>query len=215
MLIYDGLEQGSDAWLKIRLGIPTTSSFGKIITPSGNKSGQFDKYLTECLTPYIFGRAQEFVKTKPMQRGNDLEPEAVEWYERYTGIKTKEVGFITTDDGTVGCSPDRLVGSNGLLEVKCPMENQHTVNLASGKIDPKYIPQVQGQLMLSGRDWCDWLSYHPDAPASLVRVEPDEDFQEELRRLLTDFTTKLVNQVNDMTARGIDLKMALPTRSEG
>ena len=214
MIIYDNktIPQGSDAWLKIRLGIPTTSSFAKIITPTGKKSSQFSKYLQECLTPYVFGRAQDIVKTPAMMRGNELEPQAVEYYEYYAKVKTQEVGFITSDDGMVGCSPDRFVGKDGLLEVKCPLENQHTINLASGKIDSKYIPQVQGQMLLSGRKWCDWMSYHPDAPASIVRIEPDLEYQEKLTELLDEFTAKLSNQVNDMKGKGIALRIELPKR---
>lgn len=212
MLIYDNLEQGSEAWLKIRLGIPTTSNFGKIITPTGRPSSQADKYLGECLTPYIFGRGQEFVKTHAMQRGNDLEPEAVAYYEHHTGVKTREVGFITSDCGRIGCSPDRLIGDDGLLEVKCPLENQHAQNVLSGKIDAKYIPQVQGQMLIAERSWCDWISYHPDAPASIVRVEADPEYQAKLADMLNTFVEKLGNQVADMKARGIPLKMELPTR---
>lgn len=212
MLIYDGLEQGSEAWLKIRLGIPTTSNFSKIITPTGRKSGQFDKYLNECLTPYVFGRAQEFIKTPAMQRGNDLEPEAVAYYEHHTGRKTKEVGFITTNCGRIGCSPDRFVGEDGLLEVKCPLENQHTINVSSGVIDSKYIPQVQGQMLVSGRKWCDWISYHPDAPASLVRVNADEEYQAQMSEYLNEFVTKLGNMVGDMASRKIPLAMEFPKR---
>lgn len=202
VLIYN-LEQGSDEWLKVRLGIPTTSNFGKIITPTGKKSDQYEGYLNELLGQLLAGKLEPQVKNAAMLRGNELEPYAVEYYEYHYGYRCKEVGFVTTKDGRIGCSPDRLIGQDGLLEVKCPMYKQHIKNLRSGVIDMKYYPQVQGQLLLTKRKWCDWMSYHPDIPASVVRVERDEEYLEKLKEYLNEFLCEMDNVLEMWAGRGI------------
>jgi hypothetical protein len=217
LLIYspEDVPQGSEAWLRIRLGTPTTSNFGKIITPTGKPSSQSDDYLNELLGQLLAGKVEDFYKTPAMQRGNDLEPEAVDYYERYYGSATKEVGFVTTRDGRIGCSPDRLVGKDGLLEVKCPMYKQHVKNLRSGEIDNKYYPQVQGQLLLTKRDWCDWMSYHPDMPASIVRIERDDDYLEKLCDYLDHFLTEMDKVIGMLKDRGCPFAIELKPREVG
>jgi hypothetical protein len=193
MIIYStkDVPQGSDAWLKIRLGVPTTSNFGKIITPTGKASAQSADYLNDLLGQLLAGKAEDMHKSSAMMRGNELEPVAVDYYQQHTGNTCKEVGFITTKDGRVGCSPDRLVGKDGLLEVKCPLYKQHVKNLRSGKIDMKYYPQVQGQLLLSRRNWCDFLSFHPDMPSSIVRVERDDEYIDKMKQYIIDFLDEM------------------------
>ncbi len=194
MLIFD-LEQGSDAWLKARLGVPSSSNFGKILTPTGKKSAQVKDYSNTLLAELIVGHGEPFFKSDAMQRGNDLEPFAVAQYELVSGNRTKEIGFVTTDDGRIGASPDRLVGSDGLVEIKCPLQKKHTANLISGEVDKQYIPQVQGQLWLTERDWCHWMSYHPEMPESLVMVERDDEYiallEEAVGELLHDMDAKI------------------------
>ena len=209
MLVYPDLEQGTEEWLKLRLGVPTTSNFGKIITPTGKKSGQFDAYMNTLLAELITGESEPFFKSDAMQRGNDLEPEAVAYYAHYHKCSPREIGFITTDDGRIGCSPDRLIGRDGLLEVKCPLQTKHTSNLISGEIDKQYIPQVQGQLLLAERKWCDWMSYYPGLPASIVRIEPDPEYQLELTTLLAEFITEMDKKISILKNKGVQFKVGV------
>lgn len=206
MIEFNSLPQGSDAWLKARLGVPTTSCFGNIITPTGKRSSKFEDYNDQLLAELIFGESEPFKKTWAMQRGNDLEPEAVSYYEYHYNVKTKIMDFVTTDDGRIGCSPDRYVGDDGLLEVKCPLPKQHTKNLLSGQIDMKYYPQVQGQMLITGRSWCDWISYHPDTSASIIRVEKDEGYQNTLKELLNEFCELTDKKLSILKTKGVEFK---------
>ena len=194
MKIWD-LKQGSDGWTRLRLGVTSSSNFGKILTPTGKKSAQVKDYSNTLLAELIVGHGEPFFKSDAMQRGNDLEPFAVAQYELVSGNRTKEVGFVTTDDGRIGASPDRLVGKDGLLEIKCPIQKKHLSNLFSDEMDSQYIPQVQGQMWLTDRSWCDWMSYHPEMPESLVRVDRDDEYiallEEAVGELLHDMDTKI------------------------
>lgn len=169
-------EQGSQEWVDARLGIPTASQFHRIITPKTLKpSGQADKYAAELIAEWMIGFPFDKGGTALMERGKELEVKAVQFYELETGNKTEKIGFCLRDDGAVGASPDRLVGADGLLEIKCPGPVQHILYLLSG-LDADYRCQVQGQLWITGRQWLDFLSYHPDMPDFRVRVERDETF---------------------------------------
>jgi len=116
-----------------------------------------------------------------MQRGTDLEPLAKEVYELVSGESVFDIGFCKHDDLEAGCSPDGLVGDNGLLEIKCPMAHTMVGYLRAGnKLPSKYKAQVQGQMWVTHREWCDFMAYHPDMTLLLVRVERDQEFIDKL-----------------------------------
>jgi hypothetical protein len=118
-----------------------------------------------------------------MNRGGEMEREAVKFYEMERGVDTKTVGFVTSNDGRVGCSPDRLVGEDGLLEIKCPSAQKHVGYLLDNPADD-YRIQIQGQLYICEREWCDLLSYNPMMPEAIVRIKPDEAFQDIFEKML-------------------------------
>lgn len=185
-------EQGSIEWLQARIGIPTASGFEKIITPTGKASTQAEAYSEKLLAEYILGYPVEtFYGNAHTDRGKELEPQAVKFYEVQKDVDTRPVGFCTDDARTMGASPDRLVGEDGLLEIKCPAPQTHVHYLLTGEIDKGYWPQVQGQLLVTGRKWVDWLSYHPEMPPVIIRVERDEEYLATMEKLLKEFTEKL------------------------
>lgn len=214
MLIHN-LEQGSEAWLRVRLGVPTTSMFASIITPTGKPSTQANGYLNDLIAEIITGELIPFVKTAAMMRGNELEPEAADYYEQYAKVELKEVGFVTTNDGRIGCSPDRLVGKDGLVEIKCPMPRQHVQNLRAESMDMKYYPQVQGQLLLTKRKWCDWVSYHPKMPGKIVRVVRDEEYLNLLKEHLDTFLSEQDKVIDMLRDRGVKLAINVKPRDKG
>lgn len=186
-MIVHNVEQGSREWLECRLGIPTASAFKKIITPTGKLSAQARQYAyLLCAERLLNGVQGSLDGMAWMERGKELEAEAVKSYEFEQDVSTKTVGFITTDCGQIGCSPDRLVGDRGLLEIKCPAPSTHVGYLLDG-MDKDYIPQVQGQLFVTGRAWCDWYSYNPAMPSVRVRVFPDAEYQANMAVALSDF----------------------------
>jgi putative phage-type endonuclease len=186
MIILD-CEQGTSEWLQARLGIPTASSFDSIITSTGKPSTQADAYANKLIAEWLVGAPVDEYKNDWMLRGNELEPQARAYYEMQADCEVKQVGFVLRDDRRVGCSPDGLT-AGGLVEIKCPAPHTHVEYLLNGKVPTKYIPQVQGQMLITESEWCDFVSYHPLMPPVIVRVARDEKFiaalNEELDKLL-------------------------------
>lgn len=169
--------QGSDEWLASRLGRPSASQFSKLITTSGKPSGSASKYIDQMVIERLSGESTPHFQSEHMARGNDLEPEARDYYELMTGNTVVEVGFILDDSEEFGCSPDGLVGEDNGLEIKCPAEN----TMLSYIEDPmkgvkRYWQQIQGCMMITGRSTWDFLAYHPEMEPVLVTVEYDEEF---------------------------------------
>ena len=171
-------EQGSPEWLASRLGRPSASMFSNLITTSGKPSSSAKKYIAEMVAERLTGRSKPFYTNDHMERGNFLEPEAREAYEFITDLEVVETGFILHDSEEFGCSPDGLVENDGGLEVKCPSDGVHAGYLIDGKVPTKYYQQVQGCMWVTGRDWWDFMSYHPEMPHLLVRMERNEEFIE-------------------------------------
>lgn len=188
MKAYLDVEQGSHDWLMLRLGIPTSSCFEKIVTPTGKLSAQARQYAIYLITEKLLNRSLESLPTLEwVGRGKELEPTAAKMYEFENEVSTKKVGFITTDDGRIGCSPDRLIPSlNAGLEIKCPAPWTHMGYLIDG-FGKDYVPQVQGQLYVAEFDFVDRYSFHPDMPPVLVRTYRDEAYIKTLAAALDEF----------------------------
>lgn len=184
-------KQGSRDWLDARAGIPTSSQFHKILTPTGKPSAQATDYMHELIAERIMKRPLEQYVSWAMERGGQLESEAVASYEFDRDIDTQPVGLITDDRNRWGASPDRLVGEDGLLEVKCPTAGVHVGYLLMRPVDKRYYPQLQGQLWITEREWVDILSYHPEMPRALVRVERDEKYLQLLAGAVRTFSAEL------------------------
>ena len=122
-----------------------------------------------------------------MERGLIVEAEAADWYEFDQDVTVQRVGFITDDNHTVGCSPDRLVGDEGLLEVKAPLPHTQVEYWISGAVNERFRPQLQGQLYVSQRSWVDIFCWHDVLPKVVMRVAPDEKFSTALDRELQIF----------------------------
>jgi hypothetical protein len=152
--------------------------------------------MHELLAERLSGKRIETFKSQWMQRGNDLEPEAANVFEFQTDLTCREVGFVTNDDETVGCSPDRLVDGVG-LEIKCPSHPVHVkylVDYANNKTMPsEYYAQVQGTMWLMDFDKYYFMSYHPDLPNLIMTVYRDNEFiaglTAAIEKLLEDLNT--------------------------
>lgn len=191
-MIVHNMGQYSPEWWAARLGIPTASRFDEILTPTGKLSTQADKYMMELLAEWLSGGPNPQFETEWMRRGTELEPEARKYYAFATDAEIVQVGFITRDDGMVGASPDALVNSDGLSEIKCPAPHTHVGYLLGAKLATQYIPQVQGQLWIAEREWCDWISYHPTMPPCIVRVNRDDGYIKALASAVDEFLGKML-----------------------
>ena len=176
------VEQGSPEWLNARLGIPTSSEFHKIINAAkGDLSRQARKYAHQLVAEILLGEPVEtsISNLKWVARGKALEPQAVQQYEFTTDTETSPGGFVTTDDGRLGCSPDRLIiGARGALEIKCQAPHNHMGMLIDGPGDD-YRQQVQGQLAIAELEWVDLYAFHPSLPPVTIRTYRDEPVHRE------------------------------------
>lgn len=201
MPILHQCDQYSDEYARLRLGMPTSSKFEKLISPLGAPSKQWKQYAYHLIAEKLLNRQIDTYTSPFMERGLGLEPEAVEFYELQNEVKTERIGFVTDDESRWGCSPDRLIGEDGLLEVKSPMPATQVEYLLTGKIDMKYWPQLQGQLFVTERQWVDIIAYHPELPPSIIRVERDVEFIASLEALLIEFNTftaEVMTKINTM-----------------
>jgi len=190
MIVLD-VEQGSDVWHAARCGIPTASNFGQIWTPTGKASTQAKGYMHRLLAEWLTGTPTVVKQTEWMERGTELEAEARDWYEFQTGAEVERIGLAYLDESRmVACSPDGLVEAGG-LEIKCPAPHTHVEYLLAGKLPTTYIPQVQGSMYVTGRQWWDFLSYHPDMPPVLVRVARDDEYIAGLAAALHSFCERM------------------------
>lgn len=182
-MIIHKVAQGSEEWHQLRLGIPTTSCFGQIVTPVQLKLSEKASvtYMHTLLAEWIYGAPLESFEGGWMKRGKELEPEAIAAYEFERGVDSLQIGFATTDDGMAGASPDRLIGDDGTYESKCPALQTHVGYMLSPEsLYDEYRMQVQGQLWVTGRDWADIHSYFPGLPSVIYRVYKREATQKAL-----------------------------------
>lgn len=193
-MIISDCQQGSDEWFLERCGRPTSSCFGKIITPGGKPtSGETrKKYIYQLAGERLMGAKMAGFVNEHMLRGTELEPEAREVYELITGKPITQVGLVYKDERKAfSCSPDGLCANIHGLEIKCPSLPVHTEYLHKGVIPNIYIPQVQGSLYITRLDWWDFMSYFPGMEPLIISVEPDEKYHEKLEVALISFLKEL------------------------
>lgn len=190
MIIHDQVEQGSEEWFLLRAGLPTGSSFKKLVSATGKKSTQLKEYAAQLAAEKHAGMLlYEWGGNFYTERGKEFEPMARDWYEFERDLEVEEVGFITDDDHTHGVSPDGLVDgghlSDGLVEIKCQIAKQHIMSIAYIKENDKpptdFASQIYGQLMVTGREWCDLVLFHPNLPSYIHRVHRNASFEVTLR----------------------------------
>lgn len=185
------VKQGSAEWLALRLGIPTASEMDALVSPKGEiRTGKGPKsYLYKKVCERVLGFAPD-AGSFAMEQGSILEHEARPWYAFTNDVTVETPGFITTDDGRAGCSPDGLVGADGGLEIKC-FQPEHSLRcLMENAIPDEYVMQVQMSLWVTGRKWWDFLSYSRQFPAVVIRVTPDEKLQAAIEDALAGFTQR-------------------------
>ena len=173
-MIVHRCPQYSDEWWGLRRGVPSMSKCDKIITPKTAKlSAQSRQYMYELIAEPISREDEDkFEPTDWMLRGIELEEEATAWFEMQHNCDLPQVGFVTNDAGTLGCSPDRLPENQG-IEIKCPKASTHVGYLLNGGLPDFYKPQVHGSMFITGLPWV-FISYHPDFDPLVVHVSPDD-----------------------------------------
>ncbi len=184
--IFD-CEQGTEEWLLARLAIPTASAFSKVLAKGEGKTRR--KYLLSLLGEKLTGEPSEGFSNRHTERGHELEPDGRNAYAFIKDVEPAQVGFIR--NGDVGCSPDSLIGDNGLLEIKTKLPEIQLDVLLKDKLPAEHKPQVQGQLWVAEREFCDFVSYWPKLPLFIVRVYRDEDYIKTLAEEVKRFNDEL------------------------
>lgn len=210
--------QGSDEWLRLRMGKATASDFEKLITPKKWESTRGEtrrSYAIKLLTELILDMPLSGVTTATMEHGHAYEGNARAAYEMLIGEEVQLAGFITNDAMTYGASPDALVGKMGGLEIKCPAKPEIHVEymMDPESLAAEYFVQTQGQMYVRSDDgkipgvWTDLISYVGMLPMVKVRCIPNPIFQEKLAVALRSFCAEF----SDLVTRAVDLKFMKPT----
>lgn len=216
--IYENLEQGSDEWLEARRGLLTASVIGSLITAKTLKvaDNEASRRLTaQLVAERILGWSEPAYFNDDMQRGHDVEPIARDLYSE-TRAPVTEVGFMvgtygprTPDDPEyrIGYSPDGLVDDDGLIEVKAPRAKTHMLTHLSGEVPIGHMAQIQTGLLVSGRQWCDFISYCGGMPPFIKRVEADEKWF----NAINDAAEKFERDATEMQANYLTKTDGLPS----
>jgi len=202
--IIRGIEQGTDEWLKIRLGKITASRIKDVMSkgrgdrPSKTRSSYMEQLIKERIT----GCQQKTISNVYMEWGNEQEPNARAMYEFINNIDVELVTFVEHND-YFGVSPDGFVGDDGLLEIKCPETTTQIQRVLDYVFPVRYKPQVQAQLYVCQRKWCDFVSYDPrlngDASYFEKRVHIDMDYiNNELLPAVEDFKTEMFEKLEKL-----------------
>lgn len=172
--------QGTDAWKRERLGKATASCVFEIMakTKQGWAATRL-AYRSRLVIERLTGEPLDTYVNEDMRRGIEMEPEARGAYEFYQGCNVQQVGFVPHPTiPMAGCSPDGLVGEDGLVEFKCPRSNTHLETLLGREIPGKYQLQMMFQMACTGRQWADFVSYDPRFPEEMrlfvKRIERDD-----------------------------------------
>lgn len=192
--IHSDFIQGSDEWYAARRGLLTASEMRLIITPS-LKVASNDKsraHLYELLAQRISGYTEPSYVGDDMLRGHFEESLARQTYVGHFA-PVEEVGFITNDEWgfTLGCSPDGLVGDDGLIEIKSRRQKFQTATIIEEIVPDEYVIQVQTELLVTRRKWCDFVSYCGGMPMIAIRVYPDTTIQDAIIEAARAFETRL------------------------
>lgn len=195
-MIILNIEQRSEAWHEARCGRVTGTRFASLM--AGESTKAYKDLVSDIVCEIITGKIEDGYVSPAMEHGIETEPEARREYESVFGTEIKTAGFIIPDEETkyhdwVGISPDGLTSDNGVLEIKCPMAKTHLGYIESDKLPTDYKYQVQGQLFVTGFDYCDFMSYVEDMKPFIIRVYPDKEIHAEFERRLD----LLITQVND------------------
>ncbi len=202
------LEQGTDEWKMARLGHVSASNIAAVMSKGKDNSESTVRrtYKIKLVAERMTKKSQESFKNAAMEWGNEQEPFARMAYEAKTGNFVDKTGFWKHDTiQWLGVSPDGLVGDDGLIEIKCPNTTTHLEYIFDGVVPTEYRKQMQCQMWVTGRQWCDFVSYDPRMPEKnqlfVIRYERDDELiatmQQDVAKFLTEVQV-IINQLEGM-----------------
>jgi putative phage-type endonuclease len=189
------IEQGSPEWFALRAGKVTASRVSDVMAKT--TTAAYQNYMADLIAERLTSVKTESFTNAAMQWGVDHEAQARVEYEVKTGSLVEQIAFV--DHPTIqmfGCSPDGYVGEDGLIEIKCPNTSTHIDYIRQDKAPAKYVNQMQCQMAVTGRKWCDFVSFDPRLPDGLqlfiVRLDRDDEYISKMESVVQDF----LNEVN-------------------
>jgi len=186
--------QGEIEWHRLRIGKVTASEASNLLTPEfKEKTGDTPRtFLYRKLAERWQGHALPGFTSWQTEQGNIKEERAIPWFRlEFDSLNVRRVGFVETDDGIAGCSPDALIGEDSGLEVKCPEAPNQARYLVEGKLPADYRVQVHFSMYVTGRPRWMFLSYRPKFPAFILQVERDEEICSKIHDVVTKFHASL------------------------
>lgn len=195
------MPQRDPEWYAIRCGKITASRIADImaVTKSGPSSSR-KNYLAVIVAERLTGVPAESYTSAAMQWGIEMEAMARDAYRIFKSADVQEVDFVVHPSmAYAGASPDGLVGSDGLIEIKCPNTSTHIEHLITRNIPQKYVYQMQFQMACTSRAWCDFVSFDPRLPERLsfscVRVDRDDAMIETIESAVRKFDREVCDMI--------------------
>lgn len=198
--------QGSDQWKALRLGKVTASRVADVVarTKTGYGASRAN-YMAQLIAERLTNTVAESYTNAAMQHGTETEPEARAAFEFYQGVTVEQIAFVPHPRiDQAGCSPDGLIGDDGLVEIKCPNTATHLETLLGQAVPSKYETQMQFQMACTGRKWCDFVSYDPRMPENMrlfiKRLPRDDKRIAELEGEIAAFLLEMAVKLSELNS---------------
>jgi hypothetical protein len=206
LIEYPDVIQGSDEWHDQRRGVVTASVVGQLVTPKALKIAANDKsrsIVAQLVAERITGYTDPTYVGDDMLRGVEDELRARELYATVYQRPVREVGFLLRKEDTwqLGYSPDGLVGADGLIEVKAPRAKGHLSTILADEVPAEYMAQCQAGLLVSGREWLDFISFSGGMPMWHKRVLPEPAWQDAIVTAVEQFEATAAEMVADYAGK--------------
>lgn len=214
--VVEGPAYGTEEWKNARRGLVTASRFGDVMTDprskaakeAGELSDTAKSYLMELVASTITGIDRVGGKSAAMERGVDMEADAIDAYAAMKFCTVETGRLLIWPKFGIAATPDGFVEDDeegpGIIEVKCPESKRHLETWFTREVPEDYIEQVQGQLWVSDRQWCDFISYDDRFPLAMrlvvIRVYRDEDAEQVLEAKVQDFAQRVRDKVAQVHA---------------
>lgn len=206
MALANAIPQGTEAWHEMRRGRFTASRFGDLMKEGRGKDDRFGQmcltYVYEKIAEILTGSIHSQAYGVAVEWGTDHEDEARITYEKDRRVKVKQTGFVIYGE-YAGGSPDGLVGDDGMIEIKCPFNPANHVRvMLTGEVPYDHLWQIWGNMLITGRNWCDYISYDPRMDDGLkmhvIRVERDEEKIQMIDNRIMEVRKKLEQLISNV-----------------
>lgn len=199
-------DQGSDEWKRMRLGKVTASRIADMLSKTKTGWGASRaNYRSQLVSERLTGAFTDSYVSAAMEWGTETEAEARDAYSFMTATDVVPIDFVPHPSiGMAGCSPDGLIGDDGLVEIKCPNTATHIETLLGRSVPGKYRQQMMFQMACTGRRWCDFVSYDPRMPEDMrlfvSRLHRDDAAISEMESEVVKFLSEVESTVAQLIA---------------